>query len=151
MAAPIKLTPEVAEAVLKSLRAGNYRETAACSANLDPKTLRRWEKRGMKGEEPFKSFVAQMHKAEADAEGMAVAAISRAGLRDWRALAWRLEKKDPKRWGSRLRIELDNELEAFLDVLKKNLAPDVFEQIARVAAAAATGDQVPDDVGRLEH
>ena len=43
---------------------------------------------------------------------------------DWRAAAWRLERKHPRRYGAQVEVSVQQELEAVLDRLKKGLDYD---------------------------
>jgi len=120
---PTKLTPEVQDAILRALRAGNYMETAAAFGGVHKDTLYDWLKRGradiVKGKEDglYASFVRALDKAVADGEVRDVAIIAEAAQgrpaqldRDgnviraavppqWTASAWRLERRWPKKWG----------------------------------------------------
>jgi hypothetical protein len=138
---PTKFTRDLADKICDSVRMGNFKETASVAAGVDPRTMRNWVLRGARGEEPFASFVGQLEAAEARSEEKDVLRIGLAGKDDWKALAWRLERKSPKKWGFRVRVEVREELEAFLDRLSHQLPPDVYEQVLSAAtddAGAAT-------------
>jgi len=95
-----KLTPERQERIINAIRAGSYVETAAALAGIHRDTLYDWLKRGRSEEEPYATFLAAMNEALASAELRDVMAISKAVADgDWRAAAWRLERKFPRRWG----------------------------------------------------
>lgn len=94
-----KLTPETHQRIVSYVRAGNFRVTAAAAAGISPVTLRDWLRRGARGEEPFVQFREDVDAAEAQAEARDVALISRAAEHDWKAAAWRLERKVGRRWG----------------------------------------------------
>ena len=81
MGRPTKLTPEVHQRIVLSLKAGNYRETAAADAGVDSKTLRNWMKRGARGgatNEGYRAFAADVLQAEAEAEQRDVLCITKA-------------------------------------------------------------------------
>jgi hypothetical protein len=103
-----KLTPERQAKIVNAIRAGSYVETAAAAAGIDKVTLYRWLKRG--GRFPgtiYADFADAVNEATAQAEMRDVLTISKAaGEGDWRAAAWRLERKYPKRWGTVSRTEL---------------------------------------------
>lgn len=103
---PSKLTPEVHEKVVRLVRAGNFRETACAAAGITSRTMRHWMALGADGHEPYAEFAAAVDQAEAEAEARDVARVVKAGDDDWRALAWRLERKSNERWARRDRPEL---------------------------------------------
>lgn len=103
-----RLTPERQQKIVNAIRAGAYVETAAAAAGVNKVTLYRWLKRGNKYPGTiYEAFAEAVHEATAQAEMRDVLTISKAaGDGDWRAAAWRLERKYPKRWGTVSRTEL---------------------------------------------
>lgn len=103
-----KLTPERQTKILNAIRAGAYMETAAAAAGVNKETLYAWLKRGnVEPESIFGAFVEAVHEAQASAELRDVLTLSKAAADgDWRAAAWRLERKFPKRWGLTTKTEL---------------------------------------------
>lgn len=114
------LTPEVQETICKYLSQGNFIETAAAAVGIDQSTLRRWLSRGRREmkrlavaphteadpvELPYLEFCKAADRAEAQAEVEGLAMLSAHGYKDWKALAWRLERKSFNRWGRRQAIE----------------------------------------------
>lgn len=109
--------------VCEALRAGNYVETAAAYAGVSKDWLYRAMRAGARDAADHRRtalahFSDAVKKAEADAEVGGVAIISAAAqdqwapatkarprqlLRkgEWQALAWRLERRHPERWGRR--------------------------------------------------
>ncbi len=103
---PTKLTPELQAKILTAVRAGNYVETAAAHAGINKATLYDWLKRGADEESGiYREFSNAIEKAWADAEVMDVLLMSKAAQENWQAVAWRLERRHPDRWGRRERIE----------------------------------------------
>lgn len=122
---PTKINEERAGKIIRAIRAGNYIETAAALAGINKSTLYAWLKRGAaemdrlqndpkakpkKSELPFLDFSNAVDIALAEAENRDVEAINAAVMDDWRAAAWRLERKFPDRWGrkDRLQAEVEN-------------------------------------------
>jgi transposase-like protein len=110
---PTKLTPEVQESLVQMVRAGNYAETAAAYAGVDKTTLYDWLKRGRADrladtESPHADFSHAVEKALAHAEITDVLHIGAAAAdkAHWPAAAWRLERRDPKKWGRRDKLAL---------------------------------------------
>ena len=122
---PSKINEQRAEKIIRAIRAGNYIETAAALAGISKSTLYAWMKRGAaemdrlendpkakpkKSELPFLDFSNAVNIALAEAENRDIEAINKAVHEDWRAAAWRLERKFPDRWGrkDRLQAEVEN-------------------------------------------
>lgn len=117
---PTKLNLKVQTKIVKLLAEGNYVETAAASAGVNKSTLYLWLKRGAResqrldkhpdakpdaAEAAYLKFSNAIEKAEADAEATGVKLISAAADGQWQAMAWRLERKHPERWGRRDRMQ----------------------------------------------
>ena len=121
---PTKLTPEVQEKILTSIRAGNYTEVAAAYAGISKTTYYQWIRRGearaaeiqaaiveaeKNGTEPtyiddpesdmYLDFLNAVEQASAESEVHDMTLIGIAAARNWRAAAWRLEHKYPSRYG----------------------------------------------------
>jgi hypothetical protein len=101
MARPTKLIDAAEERILKALRAGAHRDMAAHYAGIDRSTLYRWLERGAgsePGEEAYQEFRAAVEQAESESELRDLTFIGQAGRHDWRAAAWRLERRHRARW-----------------------------------------------------
>jgi transposase len=107
---PIKLNAEIQKQIVDLIRAGNYIETASSCVGINKTTLYDWLKRGAKEkartdgkidkrEEIFVQFSNAVEKAIAEAEARDVMVIANASKTDWKASAWRLERKFPNKWG----------------------------------------------------
>ena len=103
---PTKLTPDIQQAIIDCLSMGNFVETACAVAGIHKDTFYHWMKlaegapKGMHAK--FRDAVQQ---AMAQAEHDAVSMITAAGTTQWQALAWRLERMYPDRWGLRTRVD----------------------------------------------
>ena len=104
MGRPSKLTPEAHDKIIRAIAAGNYLETAAAHGGITYDTLNDWMNKGAAGKGPqYVQFYHAAKKAEADAEALRVARISKAGNEgNWQADAWYLERRYPNRWGKRV-------------------------------------------------
>lgn len=147
-----KLTEETTERLVRLVRAGNYRETAAAACGIAPRTLRKWLQWGAEGKEPYATFSETVDRAEAESEARDVAFIGTAGQSDWRAAAHRLERKHPKRWGKQVRIVYEDVIRKVLSVAERVLAPEVFELlVGELAQVDSAGDPIDegldDDIG----
>lgn len=131
---PTRLTPSVEKKVIKALKDGNYIETAAALAGISKSSIYEWLKRGAreiqrlednprarlkKEEEPFVRFSDAVEKAQAMAEARDLSLIGQAAEGDWKAAAWRLERKFPDKWGrkDRLAAELEHSGDVGLDLV----------------------------------
>lgn len=126
---PTSLTPDVQEAVLVAIAAGNYRVTACKKAGISNKSLINWEKAGAEGVEPYKEFFLLLQKAEAAAEAVLLASV-KAADKGWQAQAWIMERRWPERWGGRVRLMVTEERELLLDKVKKD--PELHERLREV-------------------
>ena len=131
-----KLTPERQRRIVDAIRAGCYVETAAATSGVTKETLYQWLKRGNKYPGTiYEEFVHAVHDATAQAEMRDVLTISKAASEgDWRAAAWRLERKFPKRWGTVNRTEIsgvDGKPIQTVDVTKLS-----DEQLAAIVSAS---------------
>ncbi len=139
---PCKLTPELQERIVQVIATGNYVETAAAFAGISKDTFYNWMKKGARGEgAKFVAFSDAIQKALAQAEIVDVAMIARAAESQWQAAAWRLERRNPERWGRRDRLTVteaepidwslvpDDVLDGYLD--GKLTEDDVRRQLLR--------------------
>lgn len=114
-----KLTPELTDKMCEYLLKGVYMETAAALCGICRNTFLNWLKRGSRDEEGiYYDFKLKAEAAMAQAELSDVTAIDDAVKDgDWKASAWRLERKAPKRWGKRevLKVESDNDKNSSFD------------------------------------
>lgn len=149
-----KLTPERQTKILNAIRAGAYMETAAAASGIDRITLHLWLKRGnAEPESIYGAFVDAVHEAQASAELRDVLTLSKAAADgDWRAAAWRLERKFPKRWGMTTKTELTGKdggpvsVASTVDVTKltdEQLAAIVGERRTAPEGEGGTGDPSP--------
>lgn len=96
---PIELTPAKIASVVMALNDGAYIETAAALAGISKQTFYQWLKQGAKAEAGiFRQFSDAVQKAIADAEMNDLRTIKKASRKNWKAAAWRLERRFPSRW-----------------------------------------------------
>lgn len=146
--AKTKLTEERKNAIIKTIEAGNTKETAAALAGISEATLYNWLAKGRDEEPPdldgksvkelrtmakqlnivgrnkmgaeqlrdeitkasciYSDFLDAMKMAEARGMAEHVRNVKAAGVEDWRASAWFLERRDPANWAKRDRLQVDN-------------------------------------------
>ena len=102
MARTPKLTPDVEERILLSLRVGNFLKVAAASAGIGEATLYRW----LADPRPlYRAFRAAVRKAIAEGEVFLVGRIAQAAPKSPGVALRLLERRYPQRWG-RARADL---------------------------------------------
>lgn len=92
--------PGVIETIVTLLAAGAFLETAAATAGITSRTLRNWLRYAREGDERFQPAAAAILEACAAFEHVLIERVRWAADTDWKAAAWLLEKRFPKRWGS---------------------------------------------------
>jgi len=133
--APQKLTPELIEKLCNFIRGGSYPETAAASCGIHKDTFHKWLRMGHARKQGLHTELSRaVEKAMADAENRDLAAIDMgatgveaeylrdehgklvyvegkpvcirfAQKRDWKAAAWKLERRNPRRYQPRQVLE----------------------------------------------
>lgn len=96
------LTPELANSIIADISTRKVFDNQIAIANgVSPKTLYTWLKRGLEenAKEPYKTFAERYVKEHIEEEGRALEIIYLAAKKDWKAAAWYLEKKYPRRYG----------------------------------------------------
>ena len=103
--ARLKLTPELAARICDAIRAGVRPETAATYNGVGARSYYRWMQLGRAADaDPvYVEFVEQVEFALAEWEARDVLLIGEAAKTDWRAAAWRLERRLPKVYARRER------------------------------------------------
>lgn len=122
---PSKLTQELQDRIVLSLRAGNYLETAAKANGISKATLYNWlDKAAKEHSPPHMAFLDAIEKAQSEAEQRDVALIAQAAQQQWQAAAWRLERKFPDRWGYRKHLTVAaDEVRPFKVILTDDTEP----------------------------
>lgn len=137
------LNAEMQDKLVNLIRAGNYAEVAARACGINKQTFYNWLSRGGRGEEPFTALVDAIENATAQAEARDVALIGKAAETYWQAAAWRLERKNARRWGRKDHLEVAGDPEAPMQVnqvrvdLERLSASDIKTLIALRAKARA--------------
>jgi len=104
---PSKFNQDIADRVVLMVRAGNYFETAASASGISPVTLRAWLRDGRRaGRGAMFEFAEKVERAQAESEALDVNKLLQHGQKDWRALAWRLERRFPDHWREAKALEL---------------------------------------------
>lgn len=94
-----KLTKDTEARLLALLRAGVPREVACAGVGIASRTLRIWLERARAGEERFEEFADKVEAAQAEAQAAMLVKIRKFGDKDWKAMAWVLERVFSERYG----------------------------------------------------
>jgi predicted site-specific integrase-resolvase len=131
-----KLDPAITQRLVDLVRAGNTLDTAATACGIHRTTLHRWLRHG-KGQQRgrYHKLFEGVEKAQAEAEARDVAIIAKAATEDWRAAAWRLERRLPRKYAPRVQLAVQEELESVLTRLENGLESEVFDRVLQLISA----------------
>lgn len=107
---------EIGQVICNAIKIGSWPEIAAEASGVSRDTLLKWLKLGneynqirnggdrellkrVKRNAVYAQFVRDVQQAIAASEVLDLARIDKAGVHDWRALAWKLDKRQRERWG----------------------------------------------------
>jgi transposase len=144
-----KLTAEVFSRIVDLVRIGNHLETAASTCGIHRSTLHRWLE---KGEEQargiYRQFLVAVEKAQGEAEHRDLVQIAKAAQTDWRAAAWRLERRFPRKYGTQVQATVREEIESMLAHLEKALDAETFQKVLRALDTASLPPTLASTHGR---
>lgn len=139
--APTKLSLTLIRRVERSIRNGNYFETAVEAAGVALSTGYLWKKQGeedaLAGRDTLhRSFAEAVHRAKPEGIERLVNSVSKAAVRNWKAAAFMLGVKD-KRFLPQVQVTVHKELTGALDRLEQALTPEEFDRVAAIIAGEA--------------
>lgn len=135
---PSKFTEYTKATILAYLREGNYRIVACQAAGISVEAFCHW----MNDSRPeFVQFQQEVQKAEGEAETTLIGRVVKASTTSWQAAAWMLERKNPDRWGQKMRIEVTEMLRKETSRLAEEYGLDPEEVLASAEALLARIDQ----------
>jgi len=138
MAARLLLTAERATRAIDLVREGHTRTAIARAIGVGESTLRNWLERGERepDREPWGSFARDFRGneglAEVDIGDAILGAAHSDGRRDWKALAWWLERRYPKRYGAAKELPEDAKERIIGEILARlegRLPPDLLARV----------------------
>lgn len=138
---PSKLTPELQAEIILLIRVGNFVETVCTTVGINKSTFYNWIKKGEQSNHPrnkYNIFQKSVKKAMAWSEAKDVANITKHSENDWRASAWKLSRKFPKKWGKKSYEDLDLDIEDLGKVDLKDIPKEDYIVIKEVLNILAT-------------
>ena len=147
MGRPTVLTPKLAKAIVKAIRVGCYIEEAAEAQGVSRAVVYQWLELGRVGaSQAHIDFLDTVTRARAADTVDSMESINQAsklatGDLEWKAAAWKLERKLPAKFGPKVRITVVEELSGFLEELSRALPPQWYERVLEVAARRGSGGE----------
>jgi phage/plasmid-associated DNA primase len=103
MSRPTKLSKDIQDAICEALESGATYAAAAEAAGIAYSTFNEW----MKDERPlYVKFSEAVRRSNARFMTESLKRIKDAGRRDWRALAWSLERRMPEHFGQQSKVDV---------------------------------------------
>jgi hypothetical protein len=118
---PPKLSQDIIRELCNYIRMGSYVETAALACGLTRETFYQYLKQGNKDIDAGSyltlsaMLVRELHKAVAHSELRDLKRLDDAAADDWRAVAWRLERRHSRNWSQKSALKLETEKPGFSD------------------------------------
>jgi hypothetical protein len=100
MGRPTKCTPDVTRRLVEAFRVGATHAIACEYAGIVKETMYQWFEKAAQGREPYVTCAAQVKRSQGVAAVGWLAKIEQAASAgDWRAAAWKLERRYPEEYG----------------------------------------------------
>jgi hypothetical protein len=144
---PTKFDAEKAQTICALLQNGNFLSDAAAFVGVSTNTVEGWIEKGKKataGE--FAQFASDVAKARAIFSISATKQIS-GGRKNSKDLQWLLSKLQPKKFGDRVRVHVEQSIEEILAKLEAGLDGPTFERVIEVLGGAAGAGPAGEDTG----
>jgi transposase len=125
---PSKLNEKTKKRLLAALKEGANQDEAASYAGISESTFYRWMERGeseKKGQ--YREFWEAVKRTESEAVMISLDTIRNAEKRgDWRAAAWKLERRFPDKWGKvdRQKVEAEHSGGLRIEVVSVPVRPE---------------------------
>jgi transposase len=128
---PSKLTEKTKKRLLAALQNGANQDEAARYAGIGESTFYRWmEKGATKKRGQYREFWEAVKRTESEAAMISLDTIRNAEKRgDWRAAAWKLERRFPDKWGKVDRQDVTTEHTGGLKIELVSVPPRPEDQI----------------------
>lgn len=166
MGRPSLLTDAITKKIAQHVRAGNYLETAALLCGIPNMTARTWLARGntemkrladnprarvKKAETIYYNFSLAIKKAQAEADAHDLKILGNSG--DWQATAWRLERRDPQKYGraprkSKFENKAEQEKVKLLQAQRHRIEAEI-EKLSKQQGAGGERVIIVDDIKKV--
>lgn len=141
---PSKLSPEVVQRICGLVELCGSLEDAAAKAGVSRATVFVWQRKGQEQKKgPYRDFLDAIEAAKAKRRFNFGAQMQKHGLKHWQAVAWLAERTDPKHFGLRIKVHVNEELERMMDKLQRRLTPQEYE---RALEAISEPDDSPAEI-----
>ena len=121
---------------------------AVASAGISERTGYEWLERGRKAraleaenegsvpvtEEPYLEFLDMVEDAQAGSKERLLTIVANDAVENAESARWLLRMKFPGEYSERVQVVVQEELDGFLEELEKQLEPDVYAKVLRIAA-----------------
>lgn len=121
---PLSLTHDLAMAFCSLVESGMPLNRSCELLHISRQTYFQWLKRAKSGEEPFASFVRMLAAADARKTARLISGIERHGEKDWKALAWILERSNREEFGKTKRVDVNHQVSGKVQVEAVARLPD---------------------------
>lgn len=126
---PPKLTPELQAKICTIVALSSSLEDAAAQVGVARTTVMMWQQKGREQDRGvYRDFLDAIERAKAQRRVNFNATLTKHGQKHWQALAWLAERTDPKHFGLRIRVHVNEELERIMDRLQHHLTPAEYER-----------------------
>lgn len=137
---PTKFNQEIADQIIQYIMLGSYVETAAMAAGIHKHTFYEWLKRGAHDKAAKKTtqwsrFNDAVTNALGKSEQRDLLKVDKASERDWRAAAWKLERRAPRRWGPKAAMKIEGgDKEGFSDDEENSMHGELAKLVSKYEA-----------------
>jgi len=119
-----KLTEERIEKIIRFIKIGTPIKEACIAVGISEQTYYNWKNRGETAKSgKYLEFFESIKKAECESIVRDLTNIEKKAQEDWKASAWRLERRHPQLFGKREHVDADVRLSGH-DVLRKLVQSD---------------------------
>ena len=133
----MEITDEITDKICQALKLGAPMDTARAYAGVLAPTFATWLVKGRRGEEPYVPFINAVDLAIAEGKMRDVARIDHHADKDWRAAAWKLERRFPDEFGEVKRLDQSVTVSAKPMIDPSKLTLDQLAELRKLLAAGA--------------
>lgn len=151
---PTKLSKKLITEMTNLLRMGAYVESAALAIGLDKTSFYAHLKKGNKDIDAGSNstlsaiLVREIHKATAQAVMRDLKRVDDAASEDWRAAAWKMERRFAHQWGTKSALKLEKDKPGFSD--SESLHAEMAKLISEHEEGTDAAGPVDKEIGDTE-